>query len=349
MTRELVLDGKVVNDDSDCYVIAEIGHNHMGNLEVCKEMFRVAKDCGADAVKLQKRDNKGLYTKELYNQVYDNPNSYGDTYGAHREALEFGMSEYKELKAYAKELEISFFSTAFDFKSADFLEELDMPFYKVASADLKNVPMLKHIAKFQKPVILSTGGGDLNDVKRAYHEIMAINPQLCILQCTASYPCQFELLNMRVITTFREQFPNQVIGLSDHDNGIAMSVGAYVLGMRVIEKHFTLNRAQKGTDHSYSLEPTGLRKLVRDLRRTRVALGTGIKAPYMEEVKPITKMAKKIVAGKDLPKGHRLTLADLAFKSPGDGLAPFEVERLLGRTLMVALKEDEGLKIDHVQ
>jgi len=349
MKREIVLDRKVVNDDTDCYVIAEIGHNHMGSLETCKEMFKVAKECGADAVKLQKRDNKGLFTKELYNQVYDNPNSYGDTYGAHREALEFGLTEYKELKAYAKELDISFFSTAFDVKSADFLEELDMPFYKVASADLKNIPLLKHIAKFQKPVILSTGGGDLNDVKRAYHEIMAINPQLVILQCTASYPCQFELLNMKVITTFREQFPNNVIGLSDHDNGIAMSVGAYVLGMRVIEKHFTLNRALKGTDHAYSLEPTGLRKLVRDLRRTRLALGTGIKAPYMEEVKPITKMAKKIVAGKDLPKGHRLTVADLAFKSPGDGLAPYEIDRLLGRSLVVALKEDEGLKIEHVQ
>ncbi|HKP96434.1 MAG TPA: N-acetylneuraminate synthase family protein [Fibrobacteria bacterium] len=349
MSRQIILDGTAVNDDTDCYVIAEIGHNHMGSMEVCKEMFRVAKDCGANAVKLQKRDNKGLFTKELYNQVYDNPNSYGDTYGAHREALEFGLSEYKELKAYAKELDISFFSTAFDFKSADFLEELDMPFYKVASADLKNVPMLKHIAKFQKPVILSTGGGDLDDVKRAYHEIMAINPQLVILQCTASYPCQFELLNMKVITTFREQFPNQVIGLSDHDNGIAMSVGAYVLGMRVIEKHFTLNRAQKGTDHAYSLEPTGLRKLVRDLRRTRLALGTGIKAPYLEEVKPIMKMAKKIVAGRDLPKGHRLTAADLTFKSPGDGLAPYEIERLLGRVLVVALKEDDGLKIEHVQ
>jgi N-acetylneuraminate synthase/sialic acid synthase len=347
--RQIVLDGEIVNDDSDCYVIAEIGHNHQGSLETCMEMFKVAKDCGANAVKLQKRDNKGLFTKELYDQVYDNPNSYGGTYGEHREALEFGLSEFRELKSYAKELGITLFSTAFDFKSADFLEELDMPYYKIASADLKNVPMLRHLAKFKKPLILSTGGGSLDDVKRAYYEIMAINPQLSILQCTASYPCDYSLLNLKVISTFREQFPSCVIGLSDHDNGIAMSVAAYVLGMRVIEKHFTLNRANKGTDHAFSLEPIGLRKMVRDLRRAKVALGDGIKHTYQEEVKPITKMAKKIVAARDLPAGHRLTNEDLTFKSPGDGMAPYEIDHVLGKSLVKPMKTDEALVISNVQ
>lgn len=349
MSRQIILDGTIVNDETDAYVIAEIGHNHMGKVDICKEMFKVAKESGANAVKLQKRENKTLYSKSLYNQVYDNPNSYGETYGAHREALEFGLSEYKELKSYAKEIGITFFSTAFDFKSADFLEELDMPFYKIASADLKHIPLLKHIAKFKKPMILSTGGGDISDVKRAYYEIMAINPQLAILQCTASYPCEFHLLNLKVLTTFREQFPNQVIGLSDHDNGIAMSVAAYVLGMRIIEKHFTLNRANKGTDHAFSLEPTGMRKMVRDLKRTKIALGDGIKRTYSEEVKPVQKMAKKIVAIRDLPAGHRITLDDVTYRSPGDGLAPFEVDRLVGRSLLKPLKEDEGFTIENIK
>src|SRR5262245_14156400 len=127
MTRQLVIDHQLINDSEECYVIAEIGHNHMGKLEIAKEMFRIAKECGANAVKLQKRDNQTLYTKDLFNQIYDNPNSYGDTYGKHREALEFGLSEYLELKNYAKEIGITFFSTAFDLKSADFLAEVDMP------------------------------------------------------------------------------------------------------------------------------------------------------------------------------------------------------------------------------
>ncbi|MGD9206287.1 MAG: N-acetylneuraminate synthase family protein, partial [Desulfobacterales bacterium] len=138
--RELTIDGTKIHDDSDCWMIAEIGHNHQGKLETAKEMFRVAKECGADAVKLQKRDNRALYTKEGYNKPYENINSYGPTYGEHREALEFGWYEYKELKDYAEEIGIAFFSTAFDFSSADFLAKLDMPVYKIASGDLKNIP-----------------------------------------------------------------------------------------------------------------------------------------------------------------------------------------------------------------
>ncbi len=298
--RKLSLDGKVIQDNSDCYTIAEIGHNHQGKLETAKEMFRVAKECGADAVKLQKRDNRSLFTKAGYTKPYDNPNSYGETYGEHREYLEFGWIEYKELMDYADEIGVTMFATAFDFNSADFLEKLDMPFYKMASGDLKNIPLLTHVAEFQKPMIISTGGGTMEDVNRAYDAVMPINQQLCILQCTAGYPAEFDELNLNVITTFRERFPNTTIGLSSHDNGIAMAVAAYMLGARVIEKHFTLNHTWKGTDHAFSLEPIGFRKLVRDLQRTRAAMGDGVKRVYDSEVNPITKMGKKLVAARDL-------------------------------------------------
>lgn len=340
MTRQLIIDGKVINDQSDCYVIAEIGHNHMGKLDVCKEMFKVAKECGADAVKLQKRDNRSLFSKALYDQVYDNPNSYGDTYGQHREALEFNKAQYAELKAYAKELGISFYSTAFDLNSADFLAELDMPAYKIASGDIKNIPLLKHIAKLKKPMVMSTGGAELEDVKRAYYEIMNINQQLALLQCTAAYPCEFSELNLRVISTYREQFPSCVIGLSDHDNGIAMSVAAYVLGARIVEKHFTLNRANKGTDHAFSLEPIGLRKMIRDLRRTRLALGDGVKRIYEAEKKPLQKMAKSLVAAHDLPAGRVIRREDVAFKCPAGGLPPYELDNIIGKTVKEAMAED---------
>ena len=348
MNRKITVENKTISDASDCFVIAEIGHNHMGKLDVCMEMFRVAKECGADAVKLQKRDNRSIYTKALYNQVYDNPNSYGTTYGEHREALEFGLSEYSQLKAYAKELGITFFSTAFDLNSADFLQSLDMPLYKVASGDLKNTPLLKRIAQTGKPMILSTGGGTIDDVRRALDVISPINRQVAVLQCTAAYPCDFTELNLRVIETLREDFSDNVIGLSDHDNGIAMSVAAYVLGARIVEKHFTLNRANRGTDHAFSLEPIGLRKMVRDLKRTRLALGDGVKRQYPSETKPLAKMAKALYAASDLKAGTTLSMEDVAFKSPGDqGLAPFQLDSYLGKRVTKDIQVDEPFTAEH--
>ena len=344
--RKLTIDGKVIQDDSNCYVIAEIGHNHQGKLETAKEMFQVAKECGADAVKLQKRDNRSLFTKAGYGRPYDNPNSYGETYGEHREFLEFGQAEYKELIDYTKELGVTLFATAFDFNSADFLAKLDMPVYKIASGDLKNIPLLIHIAEFQKPMIISTGGGTMEDVNRAYDAVMPINQQLCILQCTAGYPAEFDELNLNVITTFRERFPNTTIGLSSHDNGISMSVAAYMLGARVVEKHFTLNHTWKGTDHAFSLEPTGFRKLVRDLKRTRAAMGDGVKRVYESEINPITNMGKKLVAARDLPAGHMIQRGDLAIKSPGNGLPPYEIDKIIGHITSQAMNEDDDITFE---
>ncbi len=346
MERKLVIDGTEISDDSDSYVIAEIGHNHQGKMETARELFLAAKECGANAVKLQKRDNRALYTRDMYNKAYDNENSFGETYGEHREFLEFGLSEYQELKDFAKELGITFFATAFDFSSADFLAKLDTPAFKIASGDLRNIPLLKYVAGFQKPMVVSTGGGTIDDAQRAYDAVMPINTQLCLLQCTAGYPCAFEEMNLNVITTFRERFPDIVIGLSSHDNGIAMAVAAYVLGARVIEKHFTLNRAMKGTDHAFSLERGGMRRVVRDLQRARVALGDGVKATYPSERAPLLKMGKKLVAARDLPADHVLKLDDIAVKSPSDGIPPFELDRVLGMRTLRALKEDENLTFD---
>ena len=335
-----------IGDLAQCYVIAEIGHNHQGSVEKARELFREAKLAGAHAVKLQKRDNPGLYTRAAYNKPYDNENSFGPTYGEHREFLEFGLKEYQELQAYAKELEIEFFSTAFDLASADFLEALDVPAYKIASGDLKSTPLLKHVASFGKPIIVSTGGAQIDDVQRAYDAIMAINPQLAILQCTAGYPAAFEELDLRVISTYRERFPEAVIGFSSHDNGIAMPLAAYMLGARIVEKHFTLNRTSKGTDHAFSLEPLGLKKMVRDLERTFKALGDGVKKVYDSEKAPIVKMGKSLVVAHDLPSGHTLTVHDLVMKSPGGGIPPYELDSVIGRVTLRPLYEDDFLTFD---
>jgi len=339
-SRSMVIDGVRIDDDSDCYVIAEIGHNHQGKVEIAKEMFKAAREAGAAAVKLQKRDNRHLYTREMYDKPYDNENSYGPTYGLHREALEFNREQYLELQAYARELGVAFFATAFDFPSADFLAELDVPAFKVASGDLRNTPLLEYIARFNKPMILSTGAAAMEDVQRAYELLMPLNAQLCFLQCTAGYPAAFEELDLRVIETYRASFPRAVVGLSSHDNGIAMPVAAYVLGARVVEKHFTLNRAMKGTDHAFSLEPVGMKKLVRDLKRTRIALGDGRKKMYPSEAAPYTKMGKSLYAARNLPAGHVLTAADVAIKSPGGGMPPYELAGLVGRRLVQPVAVD---------
>jgi N-acetylneuraminate synthase/sialic acid synthase len=343
---QMKIENRLIADSEDCYVIAEIGHNHQGKLETAKELFKVAKECGADAVKLQKRDNVSLYSRELYNKSYDNENSYGKTYGEHREFLEFGRDAYLELQRYAQELKITMFATAFDFKSADFLAELNMPAYKIASGDLKNTPLLKYVAKLGKPMIVSTGGAAMEDIQRAYDTILPFNTQLALLQCSASYPTPPEEMNLRVIQILRERFPNAVIGLSDHYDGIAVAPVAYMLGARIIEKHFTLHHSWKGTDHAFSLEPIGLKKMVRDLGRTRIALGDGVKRIYDDEKMPLVKMGKQLVAARDLEKGHTVLEKDIAVKSPGGGLPPYEIDKVIGRVLRQAVKEDQAFKFE---
>jgi sialic acid synthase len=348
--RRLTVDGVEIGDQRECYVIAEVGHNHQGDITLAKRLVDAAKECGVNAVKLQKRSNRALYTREFYEQPYDNELSFGRTYGEHREALELGADDYRELLRHAREVGMTLFATAFDFESADLLAELDVPAFKFASGDLRNTPLQRHVAAFGKPMFLSTGGGSLEDVERAVSTIVPLNDQLSVLQCTAAYPASAEDLNLNVITTLRERFPQLVIGLSDHQNGISMALVAYMLGARVIEKHFTLDHALKGRDHAFSLMPEGMRRLVRDLHRVPAALGDPTKRPLPIEADPLEKMGKKLVAARELELGHVLTAADLAIKSPADGgLPPYELDRLVGRRLRRPIACEDFVTFDDVE
>jgi N-acetylneuraminate synthase/sialic acid synthase len=197
-------------------------------------------------------------------------------------------------------------------------------------------------------MIISTGGATLDDVDRAVETVLAINRQLCVMQCTSAYPADYAELDLGVIQTFRERYPEVVIGYSGHDNSISMPVVAYMLGARVIEKHFTLNRVMKGTDHIFSLEPPGLRRVVRDLQRARVAIGDGVKKRRPTEFAPMVKMAKSLYAARPLRAGQVLTEADLAIKCPGGGMPPYELENVIGRTLLVDLAEEDALAFDNL-
>jgi N-acetylneuraminate synthase/sialic acid synthase len=245
---------------------------------------------------------------------------------------------------------VALFGTAFDPRSAEFLAELDTPAIKIASADLVNIPLLRQVASYGKPILLSTGGGTIEDVERAVDTILPVNEQLCVMQCTAAYPAEVEDLNLNVIATYRERFPELVIGLSDHQNGYTMSLLGYMLGARVIEKHFTLNHAWKGTDHAFSLMPDGMRRLVRDLQRAPLALGDPVKRRLPVEEQPLRKMGKQLVAARELPAGHVLAPGDLEAKSPADGgLPPYELERLLGKRLQQPLAFEESITFEHLE
>lgn len=347
---EIRLGDFTISQDSPCFVIAEIGHNHQGSLETALQLVDKAAECGAHAVKTQRRTNASLYTRAMLDRPYDNPNSFGPTYGEHREALEFGETEYRTLISHAEERGIVFFATAFDLESVDFLEDVGVPAYKLASGDITNHPLIEKVAKTGKPVFMSTGAATLGEVQAAYRVASAHNDQIAILQCTAGYPVSdYSELDLNVIKTYLREFPDAIVGYSGHENGIVIPVVAYVLGARVVEKHFTLDRAMKGTDHSFSLEPAGLHRVTRDLERTRLALGDGEKHFHVSEREARRKMGKSLVLKRDLPAGTPLTADVVLTKSPGDGIPPSELDHVLGRVLTRDLPEDTILVWEHLK
>ncbi len=349
MTRVLTINSTIITDDSDAYAIAEIGNNGQGSVEITKRLIRAAAEAGFSAVKIQKRTNRVLFTKAAYEKPYNSEHAYGATYGAHREALEFDWEQYTELQAYATDRQLDFFATAFDPHAADFLAKLEVPAIKMASGDITNTPLLSYVASLQIPMIVSTGTANMDDVERAALTIVRHHQNFALLQCTAFYPCPAELINLRVIETYRQRFPGTVIGLSTHFNGILMAPLAYALGARVIEQHVTLDRTAKGSDHAMSLEPVGQRKLIRDLKRARLALGDGVKRFYPEEAGAIKKMAKSTVAAFGLDAGTTIARHHLEFKTPGGNLPPWRYPELIGKVLKRDVSADEPITLEMVE
>lgn len=239
-----------------------------------------------------------------------------------------------------------FFATPFDLNSLDFLEEFNFKSYKIASADITNTILQTEIAKTKKEIFLSTGGATLDDVKRAKENIFKHNDKLTIMQCTASYPVKIDNMNLRVLETYKKNFPKIRLGLSDHENGIDAGPIAYMLGARVFEKHFTLNRANKGTDNAFSLESQGLKKFIRNINRVEKLLGSSEKKQLKSETKPLIKMRKSPVMKVSKKKGELIDLKDILLKSPGLGIHPYEIEKILGRKLNKDLSIDDYIKFE---
>ena len=338
-----------IGDGHPTFIIAEAGINHQGELSIAKELVVKAKECGADAVKFQKRSIGRILTREGLDAPYENPNSFGKTYGEHKEALELTEEEYVELKAFCDTQDIIFCASGWDEESIDFLDGLGIAFFKMASADLTNYPLLRHTAQKGKPMILSTGMSDLAMVRDAYELLRKINPQVAILQCTSTYPTVFEEINLNVITTYKQEFPEAVIGYSGHEKGIAIPPVAVGMGAKIVERHFTLDRTMKGGDHAASLEPAGFEKMVRDIRHTEVAIGSFAKNIQESELPIFKKLAKSIVSAHDIAKGDTITADKLTTKGPGSGISPTKMDEVIGKVALRDILADEVIMEEDVQ
>ena len=349
MLRELKIENSIINEASKPFVIAEIGHNHQGSIDLCKKIIEAAAKAGADAVKLQKRNNKAQFTKKAYANSYNSENSFGKTYGEHREFLEFDKDQYVELINFSKKLGLIFISTAFDIPSLEFLIDVKVSAIKIASGDIVNHPLLLEASKANLPLIISTGASTFEEIDMAYKLISPQIKNFAFLQCTSSYPAKYQELNIRVITNLQEKYPETIIGFSSHENGISAPIAAYALGARIFEKHFTTDRTMKGTDQIFSLSPIGLEKLCRDLERMYYALGDGEKVVFESEKNPMKKQRKSLVASKFLAKGTKIKSSDIAYKVPNEGLLPYQVDLVMGKELLIDLDQDEYFKLEYLK
>ncbi len=343
--REVVLDGISVGGDKPPYIISEAGCNHMGDIEEAKRLIEMARDAGANAVKFQKRDNVTLFTKDFYNSPYHSEAAWADTYGAHRDYFEFSLGQYLELKDYADYVGITMIATAFDLPSVDFLEAVEIPFYKVASGSVTNPLLLRKLASLNKPIIASFGGADYDTIEKAVAVLRGRGSKLIMLHCTASYPAKPADLSLDRISILKREYPQHVIGFSDHDDGIAMAVAAYTLGARVFEKHITMSHTNRGTDHAFSLEYFGLRSYINNLHAAHKAVDYR-EQPMEVELKPIYKMGAAVYPALDLPEGLVIKPEHLVIKSPMEGLMGWHYDDLIGKVTTRVLEKEEPLSLE---
>lgn len=295
MTKEVVMPQIVIAEKKvgfggPCFIIAEIGINHNGDIEIAKKLIDVAVEAGADAVKFQKRTVSVVYTAEELATPRENP--FGDTNGDLKRGLEFGLEEYQEIDLYCREKGILWFASPWDEESVDFLEQFNPPCYKVASASLTDIGLLEYISFKRRPVIISTGMSTLVEIDSAVALFFQKNIPLVILHTVATYPSENDEVNLAVIKTLAKRYPNYPVGYSGHERGIHISVCAVALGACVVERHITLDRTMWGSDQAASLEPKGFELMIRDIRVFEQALGDGEKRILDREI-PIKKKLRR--------------------------------------------------------
>jgi sialic acid synthase len=327
--------GVKYGDDNPLFV-AEASHNHGGDLAKAKQQVVTAKASGASIIKFQVRHPHEVYapTAERGGYYYkaDNPQWMDSTYGPHREKLEFNYGEWSLLFSFCEEVGLPAFATPFDTMSADLLASLDVPAYKIASGDATNIPLIEHVAKKGKPILISTGGCSIEDVDRIADTLKGY--PFALFQCACIYPAPDDVMNLRVIETYRERYPDTVIGLSTHNPSWLPSLAAFTLGARMIEHHYTNDRSWKGTDNAFSLTPEDFKAMVEACGKVQSALGSRDKSMDPQETDYAIERQKSLYWARDLPVGHIITEEDIKILCPGTGVPPYELGRYLGVTLV---------------
>lgn len=288
--KTVMLGNKVIGDDSPCYVIAEIGINHNGSMDVAKRLIDAAAEAGCDAVKFQKRTVDIVYTPEELANPRENP--FGATNGDLKRGLEFGLKEYKEIDKHCRERGINWFASCWDEGSVDFMRQFDLPCYKIASACVTNDNLLRHHRKTGKPIIISTGMSDISIIEHAVGVLGTEN--LVIMHCTSTYPSRSEELNLKGIITLRNKY-DVPIGYSGHEVGLYTTFAAVILGASIVERHITLDRSMWGSDQAASVEPKGFKMLINNVRNWEIAKGDGNIKIYDSEI-PIMKKLRRVPA-----------------------------------------------------
>jgi N,N'-diacetyllegionaminate synthase len=314
-------------------IIAEAGVNHNGNIEIAREMIRVAAASGADYIKFQTFITEKLVTENAPKASYQEIQTgmEGSQFGMLKK-LELDEQSHILLMEHAKQHHIRMISTPFDEESADLLNRLDVDLFKVGSGDLTNVLILRQLAKFRKPVILSTGMADLDEIAKALEVITKAGlpkSKITLLHANTDYPTPYSDVNLRAMQTMAHEFGVEV-GYSDHTPGIEVPIAAVALGARVIEKHFTLDRSMEGPDHKASLEPAELKLMVQSIRNIEQALGSSVKQPSAGERKNMAAARKSIVASCPIFKGERFSEQNLTVKRPGTGICPLRWDDIIG-------------------
>jgi len=340
---------RIIGDKNPAYIIAEVGINHNGDFTIAKKLIEEAKKVGADAVKFQKRNIDEMYTKKFLDQPYKKEGSFGITYGEHKRYLEFPEDKFHELKDFAESIGITFLVSGFDFSSFDFIEnDLNVIMHKIPSPFISHYPLLKQVALYHKPLILSTGMHSFTEILNAVTFIRKYNTQVILFQATTLYPCPDELANLNVLKTFRKEL-NVLVGYSSHDKGIILPVAAINHGACVIEKHFTLDRTMKGPDHAASVEPRGLELIIKYVRCVERGSGSFEKSVLSEEEPQRIKYGVSIVAKTEIKVGSILTVDNLTVKCPGGGSSPTNFYSFLGKKINKNLKKDDFLQDEYIE
>ncbi len=332
------------------YIIAEVGSNHNGDMDLCFQLIDAAADAGAHAVKFQSWTDKSLIAEEEYerNTEYSDKKKH---FGSLRDmvtAYQLTADQHKQAHARCIEKGIAFCSTPFSSEEVDLLESLDVPFFKIASMDVVHLPLLRYVARKRRPVMISTGMCTLGEVEQAVETVRAEgNDQIVLLHCISIYPPEYDTIHLRNMDTLQRAFDCPV-GFSDHTLGTAIPLAAIALGACVIEKHFTLDQDMAGWDHAISANPEQMRTIVTEGKNIVTALGSGRRTVSEAEMEKRKKFRRSLVARQSLSKGHVLTESDFDAKRPGTGVSPDQMQYIVGRALATDLAQDQVLRWSHL-